>query len=205
MPVRISGAPSAAAAAIPTSISLTPEGVAVGLNQTTTLTVTVLDGAGKPVFDQEVRATATGSARFEGGNTVKNGRTNAQGQLTLSVTRVGANAAQVGTITVVPDTGAASLKATSTLSAPTGIVLKTAVAIAVSQGTVTGTAPAFAGSSIELVVSSPSGVFMQRRFTVSVDADGNFKKNVIPVRPGFTVYAIDNPSTPTKSNTLIFR
>ncbi len=205
MPVRISGAPSAAAVAIPASISMTPEGVAVGLNQTTTLTVTVLDGAGKPVFDQEVRATATGSARFEGGNTVKNGRTNAQGQLTLSVTRVGANAAQVGTITVVPDTGAASLKATSTLSAPTGIVLKTAVVFAVSQGTVTGTAPAFAGSSIELVVSSPAGVFMQRRFTVSVDADGNFKKNVLPVRPGFTVYAIDNPSTPTKSNTLIFR
>ena len=205
MPVRISGAPSAAAVVIPASISMTPAAIALDLNQTTSLTVTVLDGSGKPVFDQEVRATATGAARFEGGNTVKNGRTNAQGQLVLSVTRAGAHALASGTITVVPDTGLASLKASSTL-APKGITLQSAVITGVVSGTVTGTAPAMVSEDqkiITLRVTSPHGLSASQ-YNATVDAQGFFSAVVFPVRIGYSVYAINLVSNEKSKNTLIF-
>jgi hypothetical protein len=201
MPVRISGAPSAASVAIPASISMSPKSVGVDLNQVTQLTVTVLDAGGNPVFDQEVRATATGSARFEGGNTVKNGRTNARGQLSLSVTRIGASAYAIGTITAVPDTGLATLKANSTLM-PNGIALQSAVISGILAGKVTGTAQAFAGRDIFLRVNSPKGL-NARQYVVSVDSEGNFSANVNPVSTGNAVYAIE-PSSTLRSNTLTF-
>jgi hypothetical protein len=202
MPVRISGAPSAASAVIPASISMTPTFVGVNLNEVTPLTVTVLDGAGKPVVDQEVRATATGSARFEGGNSVTNGRTNAQGQLQLKVTRVGVFAFAPGSITAVPDTGLASLKATSTLMAK-GIALQSAVMTDISQGRVTGTAPDFANTIITVRTSSPTAL-VARQFNVKVDAQGNFSTDVTPVRSGWLAYALDLSSN-ARSNSIVFR
>ena len=202
MPVRISGAPSAASAVIPASISMTPTFAGVNLNEVTPLTVTVLNAAGKPVVDQEVRATATGSARFEGGNSVKNGRTNEQGQLVFTVTRVGVNAAAVGTITAVPDTGLASLTASSTLMAKS-IVLKSAVISGPSQGRVTGIAPGFENTILTVQVSPPSGLNIFR-FNVKVDTQGNFSADVNRAGSSWAAYAFD-PATNTKSNTLIFK
>jgi len=203
MPVRISGAPSAASAVIPASISMTPETVGVDLKEVTPLTVTVLDAAGKPVVDQEVRATATGSARFEDGNSVKNGRTNAEGKLILSVTRVGANVAERGTITVIPDTGLASLKATSTLTAKGIIVLKSAVlSPGAREGTVTGIAPGFENLNLSVQLSFPSGIPVLR-FTVKVDKEGNFSAGLPRAGMNWKAYVF-NPATNTKSNTLTF-
>jgi len=198
MPVRISGAPSAASAVIPASISMTPTIVGVNLNEVTPLTVTVLDAAGKPVVNQEVRATATGSARFEGGNSVKNSRTNVQGQLVLNVTRVGADASGVGTITVIPDTGLASLKATSTLMAK-GIVLQSANS---SNGKITGTAPEFAGGKVRLIIAQASGPWARERFA-SVNSEGVISYYASQVAVGFRVYAEDEV-TKVRSNTVTF-
>ncbi len=202
MPVRISGAPSAASVVGPASISMTPEIVAVDLKEVTPLTVTVLDAAGKPVVDQEVRATATGSARFEGGNSVKNGRTNAEGKLILSVTRVGANVAERGTITVIPDTGLASLKATSTLTAK-GITLQSAVLTFESRGRVTGIAPEYAGKSVMLIFRQENGLWSQK-VVVNVNNNGNFAVPIDGVRVGLRVYAEDLPSD-SRSNAVRFQ
>ena len=202
MPVRISGAPSAAAVSIPASISMTPSEVAIDLNQTTSLTVTVLDGSGKPVFDQEVRATATGAARFEGGNTVKNGRTNAQGQLTLSVMRSGADAYATGTITVVPDTGQASLKATSTLTAQ-GIALVSATYIGGDHGRLIGTATAYPNAVLSVRVTH-AGITLTYSDRIQVDAHGFFNEIGQPVRPGWSVYVFVASQPGVRSNALTF-
>lgn len=116
MPVRISGPPTAAAS-VPANITMVPSVLTVSAGANQPVTITVLDASGNPIFDQEVRVTATGDVRFVRGdgatNTVTNGRTNEKGQLVVTVTMAGST---TGTITAVPDTGQAGLKATATVS-----------------------------------------------------------------------------------------
>jgi hypothetical protein len=116
MPVRISG-PATAAASVPAKITIAPSVLSVRPAENQPVTITLLDASGNPIFDQEVRVTATGDVRFVRGdgatNTVTNGRTNEKGQLVVTVTMAGST---TGTITAIPDTGQASLKATATVS-----------------------------------------------------------------------------------------
>jgi hypothetical protein len=77
MPVRISGPPTAAAS-VPANITMVPSVLTVSAGANQPVTITVLDASGNPIFDQEVRVTATGDVRFVRGdgatNTVTNGR-----------------------------------------------------------------------------------------------------------------------------------
>jgi hypothetical protein len=77
------------------------------------VTITVLDASGNPISGQRVDLIATGDTRFGLGDGASTPVTNEKGQLVVLVTMIGS---ATGTITAVPDTGQAGLKATATVS-----------------------------------------------------------------------------------------
>lgn len=201
-PVRISGPPTAAAS-VPAKITITPNVLILGADATSPLTITVLDANDKPIFDQEVRVSATGTARFVGGNTITNGRTNSAGQLVVNVTVVGVGG---GAIVAIPDTGQAGLKATAMVSSA-GVAQRTIAiegervgeellvkgsTVGFTQGPTVKAWVRFPGQteyfeSSVLVIVEPSGNFTWRRKTQKKDVyllqvrgwDGFVKQNYL--------------------------
>lgn len=173
-PVRISGPPTAAAS-VPAKITITPNALLLGADATSPLTITVLDANDKPIFDQEVRVSATGTARFVGGNTITNGRTNSAGQLVVNVTVVGVGS---GSIVAIPDTGQAGLKATAAVSSE-GVAQRAIVIEGERVGRdllVQGSTVGFTeGSIVKAWVRFPGQTeYFEGSVSVVVDSSGNF-------------------------------